>query len=112
VYRDGVVVQRFPAVVGAPGTPSPRGLAAIYEKVPAADQRIFTGPWSLHLTAFSRVLDRFGAGDGRVAIHGRGPASWGDPMGTARSHGCVRIDNYWARYLARKLPLATPVKIT
>jgi lipoprotein-anchoring transpeptidase ErfK/SrfK len=111
VYRDGRVVRRFRAVVGAPGTPTPRGLAALLEEVPAADPTIFTGPWSLHLTAFSRVLDRFGAGDGRIAVHGRGPASLGDPLGTARSHGCVRIDNGRVRYLQRALPLGTPVRI-
>jgi hypothetical protein len=111
VYRHGRVMRRFRAVVGAPRTPTPRGLAAVFEEVPAADPRIFTGPWSLHLTAFSRVLDRFGAGDGRVAIHGRGPASLGDRLGTARSHGCVRIDNERVRYLHRALPLGTPVRI-
>jgi hypothetical protein len=111
VYRNGRLVRRFRAVVGAPGTPTPRGLAAVFEAVPAADPTIFTGPWSLHLTAFSRVLDGFGAGDGRVAIHGRGPASLTDPLGTARSHGCVRIDNDRVRHLRRALPLGTPVRI-
>jgi lipoprotein-anchoring transpeptidase ErfK/SrfK len=111
VYRRGRLVRRFRAVVGAPGTPTPRGLAAVLEEVPAADPTIFTGPWSLHLTAFSRVWDRFGAGDGRVAIHGRGPAALGDPLGTARSNGCVRIDNARVRYLHRMLPLGTPVRI-
>jgi lipoprotein-anchoring transpeptidase ErfK/SrfK len=112
VYRRGRLIRRFRAVVGAPGTPTPHGLAATYEEVPAADPTIFTGPWSLHLTAYSRVLDRFGAGDGRIAIHGRGPASLVDPLGTARSHGCVRIENDRVRYLHRVLPLGTPVRIS
>jgi lipoprotein-anchoring transpeptidase ErfK/SrfK len=39
------------------------------------------------------VLDDYGGGPGRVAIHGRAGASLLDPLGTARSHGCIRIDN-------------------
>ena len=47
----------------------------------------------IQLTAFSDVLDNYGGGPGRVAIHGRGGASLADPLGTARSHGCVRVAN-------------------
>jgi L,D-transpeptidase-like protein len=32
IYRKGKRVRRFRAVVGAPGTPTPLGLAAIYER--------------------------------------------------------------------------------
>jgi lipoprotein-anchoring transpeptidase ErfK/SrfK len=35
----------------------------------------------------------FGGGPGRVAIHGRDGTSLLDPLGSARSHGCIRIDN-------------------
>ena len=39
VYRDGHRIRRFRAVIGAPGTPTPRGLAAIYERNVQPDPR-------------------------------------------------------------------------
>ena len=69
------------------------------------------GSWVLHLTAFSNVLENYGGGPGRVAIHGRGGASLADPLGTARSHGCVRIANADVAWLARTVAPGTPVRI-
>jgi lipoprotein-anchoring transpeptidase ErfK/SrfK len=110
-YRDGRLRRRIRAVVGKPATPTPHGLFAIYEVVPQADPGGFDGPWVLHLTAFSDVLRHFGGGPGRVAIHGRAGASLRDPLGTARSHGCVRIDNADVRFLSRVAVPGTPVRI-
>jgi lipoprotein-anchoring transpeptidase ErfK/SrfK len=111
VRRDGRPVRRFRAVVGAPATPTPRGLAAIYERNRQPDPGAFLGPWSLSLTAMSDVLESFGGGPGRVAIHGRGGASLRDPLGSARSHGCIRIDSGAVSWLARHVPPGTPVRI-
>lgn len=111
VFRSGKPVVRFRAVIGAPGTPTPKGLFAIYEKVRQRPANGFLGPFALHLTAHSNVLDNYGGGPGRVAIHGRDGASLLDPLGTARSHGCIRINNSRVRFLARSLPLGTPVRI-
>jgi L,D-transpeptidase catalytic domain len=111
VYHRGERSRRFRAVVGAPGTPTPHTLAALYERNRQPDPRAFLGPWALSLTAFSNVLEDYGGGPGRVAIHGRAGASLADPLGSARSHGCVRIDNPAIRYLARNLPAGTPVRL-
>ena len=111
VYRYGRRVHRFAAVVGAPGTPTPRGLAAIYERNRQPDPGGFLGPWSLSLTAFSNVLESYGGGPGRVAIHGRAGASLRDPLGSARSHGCIRVPNSAVRWLARNVPPGTPVHV-
>jgi lipoprotein-anchoring transpeptidase ErfK/SrfK len=111
VYRAGKRRLSFRAVVGAPSTPTPRGLFAIYERVRQPDADGFLGPWALHLTAHSRVLDNYGGGPGRVAIHGRGGSSLIDPLGTARSHGCIRVGNGRIVALASTLPLGTPVLI-
>ena len=43
----------------------------------------------------------FGGGDGRVGIHGRGGASLLDPLGSARSHGCIRMANGAIDWLVR-----------
>ena len=111
VLRSGRVVHRFHAVVGAPATPTPLGHFAIAEIARQPDPAGFLGPWALHLTAHSNVLDNYGGGPGTVAIHGRGGASLLDPLGSDRSHGCIRIDNQPIRYLARHLAPGTPVTI-
>ena len=77
--RDGRVVRRFGAVVGTPATPTPRGRFAIYEVDRQPDPFGFLGPVALHLTAHSNVLDDYGGGPGRVALHGRGGASLARP---------------------------------
>jgi lipoprotein-anchoring transpeptidase ErfK/SrfK len=112
VFRDGTMVRRMHAVVGAPQTPTPTGLFAVYEPIaqPGGGTR-FIGSWALHLTAFSNVLENYGGGPGRVAIHGRGGASLADPLGTARSHGCVRLANADVDWLARSVVPGTPVQI-
>jgi hypothetical protein len=111
LYRNGRRVARSRAVIGAPATPTPRGLAAVYERVAQKPAHGFLGPWALHLTALSGVLDDYGGGPGRVAIHGRDGASFLDPLGSARSHGCIRISNRAVRRLARLAPPGTPVRI-
>jgi lipoprotein-anchoring transpeptidase ErfK/SrfK len=111
LLHQGERVRVFRVVVGAPATPTPHGLFAIYERVKLAHADGFLGGWALHLTAFSDVLRRFEGGPGRVAIHGRGGASLRDPLGSARSHGCVRMDNDAVRLLAARVPEGTPVLI-
>jgi lipoprotein-anchoring transpeptidase ErfK/SrfK len=111
VLHGGRVVRSFPAVVGAPATPTPHGYFAVAEIVRQRDPHGFLGPWALHLTAHSRVLDDYGGGPGTVAIHGRDGASLLDPLGSARSHGCIRIGNRAVRYLARVLEPGVPVTV-
>jgi lipoprotein-anchoring transpeptidase ErfK/SrfK len=112
VYRDGRKQRSFQAVIGKPATPTPRGLYAIYEKLAQADPKGFLGPWALHITAFSDVLFNYGGGPGRVAIHGRDGTSLADPLGSSASHGCVRVDDVNIIWMARVIPLGTPVLIT
>jgi lipoprotein-anchoring transpeptidase ErfK/SrfK len=112
VYRYGHKQRSFSSVLGAEATPTPRGLYAIYEKLAQPDPKGFLGPWALHLTAFSDVLFNYGGGPGRVAIHGRDGASLADPLGSDRSHGCIRVDDSNILWMARVIPLGTPVLIT
>ena len=111
IDRNGRRLHRFRAVVGKAATPTPDGLAAIYEKDPQPDPNAFLGPWALPLTILSNVLHNFGGGPGRVAIHGRAGASLLNPLGTASSHGCIRIDNGPITWMAHHLPQGTPVYI-
>jgi lipoprotein-anchoring transpeptidase ErfK/SrfK len=109
--RRGSVVRVYRAVVGAPGTPTPTGLFAVSERVSQPDPHAFYGPWVLLLTAYSNTLRRFDGGPGQISIHGRAGASLRDPLGTARSHGCIRIDNAAVDLLARVAVEGTPVVI-
>jgi lipoprotein-anchoring transpeptidase ErfK/SrfK len=111
VFRRGKRVLTTRAVVGKPKTPTPRGLAAIYERNRQPDPKGFLGPWALSLTSLSNVLESYGGGPGRVAIHGRDGASFADPLGTARSHGCIRINNKPVSWMARHLVQGTPVDV-
>jgi lipoprotein-anchoring transpeptidase ErfK/SrfK len=110
VERDGRRVVAFPAVVGKPSTPTPHGLFAIDEPIrqPSGSE---LGPWALFLTAHSRVLDDYGGGPGRIAIHGRAGPLLADPLGTAASHGCIRVPNARVRWLARIAINGTPVEV-
>ena len=101
LLHHGRLLRSFRAVVGQPAYPTPHGLFAVSERVAQPDPDGFLGPWALHLTAFSPTLIDFGGGPGTVAIHGRAGASLRDPLGSARSHGCIRIPNEAIRLLAR-----------
>jgi lipoprotein-anchoring transpeptidase ErfK/SrfK len=111
VERAGSRVASFSAVVGKPSTPTPRGLFAIDEPIrqPAGSE---LGPWALFLTAHSRVLDDYGGGPGRIAIHGRAGPLLVDPLGSKASHGCIRIPNAKVRWLSRIAVDGTPVEVT
>lgn len=111
LLRDGRVKRRWRAVVGKPTTPTPTGLFSVYQRVRQTDPNAFLGSWALLLSGFSNVLRRFDGGAGRFAIHGRGGASLLDPLGTARSHGCIRIDNAAIGVLAADVGDGTPVRI-
>jgi lipoprotein-anchoring transpeptidase ErfK/SrfK len=111
LLEDGRTIDRWRAVVGKPATPTPHGLFAIYERVREPSANDFDGTWALPLTAFSDVLQSFEGGPGQVAIHGRGGTSLIDPLGSARSHGCIRIDNGAMDVLAHDAAEGTPVEI-
>jgi len=109
-YRAGRRVRSWRIVVGKPGTPTPRGLYAVYERVrqPGGSE---LGPFVLHLTAHSDALQNFGGGPGRVALHGRSGPLLYDPLGSASSHGCIRMQNPIIRWLAARARPGTPVEI-
>ena len=111
----GRAVARFRVVIGKPSTPTPRGLFAIQDSY-RSPSGSFEGSWILTLTAHSEVLTRFDGGDGQVALHGRGGASLADPLGTAASHGCIRLDNHAIGEIVRRIGRGhlpgVPVKVT
>lgn len=111
VFRGARRVRTFAVVVGAASTPTPSGSFAIHEIVDTHRPGQFVGRYVMPLAAFSRVLQEFGGGPGQIALHGRGGASLATPLGTAASHGCIRIASGDIAWLAGHVTAGTPVVI-
>jgi hypothetical protein len=115
LFHGGASVRTVSVVVGKPSTPTPSGEFAIVWAIPWYPDE-FLGSWVLELTAHSDALKHFDGGDGTVGIHGRGGTSLLDPLGSALSHGCIRVANDAIDWLVRtvgenQLP-GTPVQVS
>jgi lipoprotein-anchoring transpeptidase ErfK/SrfK len=108
VYHEGSAIARYHVVVGKPSTPTPLGQFFVVEHMRLHNSWA-NGQWALATSAFSSVLKHFEGGIGQIALHAK--ASLGDPLGTAASHGCVRLANPVAASLARRIPDGTPLTI-
>jgi lipoprotein-anchoring transpeptidase ErfK/SrfK len=100
VLRLGRVVRRFSVVIGAPATPTPIGRYFVEETVRLAPGTV-SGPFALALSARSSVLQEFDGGPGQIALHGR--TGLGGRLGTAVSHGCIRLADADVRWLADRI---------
>jgi lipoprotein-anchoring transpeptidase ErfK/SrfK len=107
-YRDGRAVRAFRAVVGKASTPTPNGSFFVEESVRMAPGEP-GGPFALATSARSNVLQEFEGGPGQVALHGRD--NLGGTLGTAESHGCVRLDTASIDWLVARAEPGTPVTI-
>ncbi len=108
VYRRGGIVRSFPSIVGKRSTPTPHGRFFVEESV-----RLPRGeagaPFALALSARSTVLQEFAGGPGQIAVHGM--SNIGGNLGTASSHGCVRVADGGIRWLAARITPGVPVSI-
>lgn len=109
VYRDGQPVRSFVAIVGKPSTPTPTGTYFVEEAV-ALRAGDVGGPFALALSARSEVLQEFDGGPGQIAIHGL--RNVGGEVGTAVSHGCIRLADDATRWLVLRIGPGVPVSIT
>ena len=107
-YKHDRVVVQSRAAIGTGGTPTPQGRFFTTILAKPSDPASPYGKYAYGLSAYSEVLNTFAGGDGQVAIHGTNQPSL---IGTAVSHGCVRVDNPTITKLARLIPLGTPVRI-
>ena len=108
VHHDGRRVRSFPAIVGAPSTPPPRGEDFVEENVLLPADRA-GAPFALALSARSPVLQEFDGGPGQIALHGLD--NIGGVPGTAVSHGCVRLARADIAWLAARIRPGVPVSI-
>jgi lipoprotein-anchoring transpeptidase ErfK/SrfK len=109
VVRDGRVVRTFGAIVGAPATPTPRGRFFVEENVALA-AGLSGAPYALALSARSEVLQEFDGGPGQIALHGRGGV--GGVIGSAVSHGCIRLESRAIGWLALNVAAGTTVTVS
>ena len=107
LYRDGKPVLRTPAAVGAPGTPTPTGHYYVNQRLITTVSSGPYGPAAIGISAFSDVLQGWTQG-GPIAIHGTNEPS---TIGTAASHGCVRLANDVLRKVFSATDAGTPVII-
>jgi lipoprotein-anchoring transpeptidase ErfK/SrfK len=108
VYDEGRTTRSFQAVVGKPSTPTPTGEFFVEEVLRMAPGEP-GGPFALALSARSNVLREFEGGPGQIAIHGR--ENLGGTLGTAASHGCIRLATASIDWLAARIGSGTPVTI-
>jgi hypothetical protein len=109
VYRSSRRVRAFRAIVGTPSTPTPRGRYFVEENVRMAGDAA-GAPFALATSARSSVLQEFAGGPGQIALHGLDNV--GGQLGTAASHGCVRLSGAAITWLAERIAPGTPVTIT
>lgn len=106
VYRSGRPVFRASVAIGAAQTPTPVGRYFANERFLLNS----TGPFgvaALGISAHSDVLKNWVQG-GPIALHGTDdPAS----IGSAVTHGCIRLTNGDMRRLFGLAPAGTPVTI-
>jgi len=108
VYHAGRVAKIFPAVVGKPSTPTPAGSFFVEEAVRLSPEDA-GAPYALALSARSNVLQEFDGGPGQIALHGR--ANVRGTLGTAASHGCVRLADAAIRWLVGRIGAGVPVTV-
>jgi lipoprotein-anchoring transpeptidase ErfK/SrfK len=109
VFQGGRLARSFHAVVGKPSTPTPTGTFFVEEAVRLAPSDV-GAPFALALSARSNVLQEFDGGPGQIALHGL--SNVGGVLGTAVSHGCIRLDDAAMVWLVGRIGAGVPVTIS
>jgi lipoprotein-anchoring transpeptidase ErfK/SrfK len=109
VYQLGRKVRGFKAIVGTPATPTPQGEFFVEEVIQLRAGDV-GAPFALALSARSNVFQEFAGGPGQIALHGL--SNVGGVLGSAVSHGCVRLANDAMRWLNVRIGPGIPVTIT
>lgn len=109
IYWNGHLARTFTAVVGKASTPTPLGRFFVEETVSLGPQDV-GAPYALALSARSNVFQEFDGGPGQIALHGTN--NIGGVLGTAASHGCIRLDTQAITWLATRIGPGVPVTIT
>lgn len=120
--RRYILKEKIRCAIGAIGHSTPAGRYMIYGKKLNPTWTIPNEPWAIEMGytpgqeigpgpnnplkgAFLAIVDEPG---GNIGIHGTANI---DSLGTAASHGCIRVEPATAVRLYHKLPKYTPVHI-
>ena len=109
VIHSGRTVRRFRAVVGKPSTPTPRGSFFVEEALALSGGEAGS-PYALATSARSNALQEFDGGPGQIALHGTRHLA--GRLGTAASHGCIRLGTRAIVWLSRRIGAGVPVTVT
>ncbi len=109
VFRNGRPLRHYPAIVGKPSTPTPTGEYFVEESVALFGGQP-GGPFALATSDRSNVLQEFDGGPGQIALHGLDNV--GGQLGTAESHGCIRLADSTISWLAARIGPGVPITIT
>lgn len=107
VHHGGRAKRRFRAVVGTAATPTPRGRYFVEEAVALPGH--VGGPFALATSARSNVLQEFAGGPGQIALHGTDGLV--GALGSAASHGCIRLSTGAIAWLAGRIGGGVPLTI-
>ncbi len=107
LLRGGRPILVTTAAIGSAATPTPTGRFYVNQKLVAPDPWGAFGPAALGISAFSPVLKSWAQG-GPIAIHGTNESTL---LGSAVSHGCIRVRNADVLRLFKLAPTGTPVLI-
>ena len=107
VLWDGKRRWRGPVGIGKPSTPTPAGRFWIRERIKVGSRTSPYWPYALGTADYSTLSEW--PGGGVVGIHG----DWNQPqlIPGRPSHGCIRMHDGDVAWLARHVPVGTPLRI-
>jgi hypothetical protein len=107
LFRNTRPILVTTAVIGSPATPTPTGHFYVNQRLLTNSPFGDYGPGAVGISAFSPVLLNWPQG-GPIAIHGTDAPGL---IGSAVSHGCLRVRNADIEKLLRLAVEGTPVEI-
>jgi lipoprotein-anchoring transpeptidase ErfK/SrfK len=106
-YWNGKRRWRRPVGIGTPATPTPAGRFWIRERIRVRQRSSPYWPYALGTADYSTLSEW--PGGGVVGIHG----DWNLPqlIPGRPSHGCIRMHDQDVGWLARHVPVGTPLRV-
>ena len=114
LYIDGKLVKQYPVAVGQSAYPTPTGDFVVTEKIENPTWTPPNSPWAAGLEPVPPGTNNplgtrwIGTSAPLVGIHGT-PSDWS--IGTAASHGCVRMHISDVEDLFKRVTVGMPIEI-
>ncbi len=102
-------MRGFPAVVAKAGDADAVRRSSSSRRPSASRRSEVGGPYALAISARSDIFQEFEGGPGQIAIHGTDGLS--EPLGSAASHGCIRLSPSAITWLAQRIGGGSPVTV-